>query len=115
MSRLTSLLQYIEKDFTIDYVSDIGHNFFNQEFVRVSILKSTYSIVDNENGMFELAYIYQNDIVTFQNISEDDIIAVISKLSNKLLVDVMKNRCAWKHLTVGNEIRGVMDLIKREL
>ena len=111
MSRLLSLLQYIEKDFKIDDVSDISYNLLNQEFVRVSILKSVYSIVDNENGMFELAYIYGNEIVTFQNVSADDIIAIVSELSNNLLIDLMKNRCALKHLVVKDEIKGDTNLI----
>lgn len=94
---LESLLEFIEENFTIDIQSSIVTNVLNQPMVKIAIMKIGYSIVDNGNDTFDVGVLGVDNILTFEGITADEVIGVITTYSNKQLLMIMNDRNAIKH------------------
>ena len=97
MEALEQLVEFIENNFTIDIQSRYGENVLNQPMVKLGILQIGYSIVDNQNGKFEVGVMGEDTLLTFPDITADEVIAVITTYSNKQLLNIMNDRNAIKH------------------
>ena len=100
---LADLLEYISDNFTIDAESRITTNALNQPIVKIAVCRMGYSIVDNTDGTFEVGVMSPSDdmLLTFPNVSAEDVVGVIAHFSNKQLVELLSDRNALKHSIVG--------------
>ena len=114
METLEMLINLIEENFTIDTCTRYCWNALNQPMIKIAVCKIGYSIVDNQDGTFEVGVMGEDVLLTFPNITAEDVVAVITKYSNKQLQYLMDDRNALKHGMVGVPVTmGDIENIKR--